>query len=97
MHQRTRQGMSSPLIFNLLYQDLVSDLSEMHCGIAINNITYNLCCYVDDLLLCSLSVTGLQKLINGLRINPTKTKCVAYGRVHSQTESGGLKAHVFMQ
>jgi hypothetical protein len=86
----TRQGgLSSPFIFNLLYQDLVDILSKKDCGISINNVTYNLCCYADDLLLCSLSVPGLQTLIgdaneyitkHGLRFNPSKTKCVTFGQ-----------------
>ena len=59
------------------------------CGISINYISYNLCCYADDLLLCSLSVTGLQALIDeanyyikqhGLRFNPAKTKCITFGK-----------------
>ena len=86
----TRQGgLSSPFIFNLLYQDVVAKLSGMPCGIAINSVTYNLCCYADDLLLCSLTVSGLQRLIDeansyitshGLRFNPAKTKCVTFGK-----------------
>ena len=43
-------GLSSHFIFNLLYQDVVAKLSGMPCGIAINSVTYNLCCYADDLL-----------------------------------------------
>ena len=86
----TRQGgLSSPFIFNLLYQDLVEDLSSMKCGVSLGETSYNLCCYADDLLLCSLSISGLQKLINaadryivqhGLRFNPLKTSCVTFGK-----------------
>ena len=86
----TRQGgLSSPFLFNLLYQDLVEELSEMHCGIAVEGTTYNLCCYADDLLLCSLTISGLQKLIDaadayinghGLSFNPQKTVCVTFGK-----------------
>ena len=86
----TRQGgLSSPFIFNLLYQDLVQRLSDMKCGVSIGGLTYNLCCYADDLLLCSLTVSGLQYLIDaadeyitqhGLRFNPQKTSCVTFGK-----------------
>ena len=86
----TRQGgLSSPFIFNLLYQGLVEKLSQKQCGISINGVSYNLCCYADDLLLCSLSITGLQTLIDeanyyikqhGLRFNPAKTKCITFGK-----------------
>ena len=61
IYKGTRQGgLSSQFIFNRLYQDLVDILSNNNCGISINNMTYNLCCYADNLLLCSLSVPGLQ-------------------------------------
>ena len=86
----TRQGgLSSPFIFNLLYQDLVHELSAMPCGILLGETSYNLCCYADDLLLCSLTIKGLQELINaadryitqhGLRFNPVKTSCVTFGK-----------------
>ena len=45
-------------------------------------------CYADDLLLCSLTATGLQNMINianryiynfGLSFNPSKTECLIYG------------------
>jgi len=56
----TRQGgLSSPFLFNLLYQDMVDEISKMTTGISINNVTYNIFCYADDLLLCSLSISGL--------------------------------------
>ena len=35
----------------------------MTCGIRVNNISHNVCCYADDPLLCSLTVTGQQKHI----------------------------------
>ena len=64
-------------------------VSDRDSGIAINSVTYNLCCYAGDLLLCSLMVSGLQRLIDeansyitshGLRFNPAKTKCVTFGK-----------------
>ena len=86
----TRQGgLSSPFLFNVLYQELVGKLSNMPCGVAINNVKYNVCCYADDLLLCSLTITGLQQLINeannyisdhGLKSNSFKTSCVTFGK-----------------
>ena len=81
----TMQGsLSSPFMFNLFYKEMVSNLSAMECGIVIANSTFNAFCYADDLLLVSLTKTGLQKLINyandyitshGLRFNPNKTTC----------------------
>ena len=85
----TRQGgISSPFLFNIFYQDLVEKLSKCSGGILINNDTYNVFCYADDLILTSLSVTGLQELIDtansyitehGLKFNPTKTICTTLG------------------
>ena len=57
--------------------------------IQINNESYNVFCYADDLILTSLSATGLQTLINmasryivshGLNFNPIKTICTTFGR-----------------
>ena len=33
-------------------------------GIKIKNVLYNVFCYADDILLASLTVTGLQNMIN---------------------------------
>lgn len=85
----TRQGgLTSPLLFNLFYRDLINQLRTERCGIIINDSTYNVFCYADDLLLSSTTPSGLQRLINvasnyivqhGLRFNPQKTTCMIYG------------------
>ena len=73
----------------MFYQALVNELSNCAGGTQINNESYNDFCYADDLILPSLSVTGLQTLINtasryimshGLNFNPTKTICRTFGR-----------------
>ena len=67
---------------------MVKTLNSMNCGICINNVSYNVFTYADDLLLSSTTVTGLQRLINcavsyisnhGIRFNPDKTKCMIFG------------------
>ena len=59
----TRQGgLSTLLWFNLFYEGLTRLLSDCGGGIRINNDSYNVFCYADDLIL-SLSVIGLQELI----------------------------------
>ena len=85
----TRQGgLSSPYLFNLFYQELIDLLSKCTGGIQIGENSYNVFCYADDLVLTSLSVTGLQDLINsaksfivshGLNFNPSKTVCTTFG------------------
>ena len=58
----TRQGgSSSPLLFNCFYQNVVRELNPMSCGIAIGRDHYNVLCYADDLLLLSLSTSGLTR------------------------------------
>ena len=86
----TRQGgMSSPFLFNLFCQDMIDILNNMNCGISINDNNYNVCCYADDVLLTSVTSTGLQLPIDtansyitshGLRFNPDKTKCTVFGK-----------------
>ena len=88
----TRQGgLSSPMLFNIFYQELIDRLSSQHCGISINKNSYNVFCYADDLILTSLTITGLQSLINisrnyitshGLNFNPSKTTCTTFGTTH---------------
>ena len=61
----TRQGgISSPLVFNIFYQELVAALSKCLRGFSINSDSFNVICYADDLILTSLSDTGLQELID---------------------------------
>ena len=63
-------------------------LSNCTGGITIHNECYNVFCYADNLIIFSLSVSGLQDMINaaksyiaehGLRFNPTKTICKTFG------------------
>ena len=86
----TRQGgLTSPFLFNLVYQDLIKELSRTTGGIRIGQCTYNVCCYADDLVLTSLTVTGLQNLINcandyvkkhGISFNAKKSTCAVFGK-----------------
>ena len=91
----TRQGgLTSPMLFNVLYQELVHLLSTCYSEITINNETYNVFCYADDIILASLSIAGLQQLIDtarsfikaeGLNFNPSKTVCTIFGKHHLTT------------
>ena len=86
----TRQGgLLSPFLFNLLYHGVMTELSCVSCGICMNDVTYNACCYADDVLLCNLTVTGLQALIDiansyvtnhGLSFSPAKSQCATFGK-----------------
>ena len=88
----TRQGgLSSPMLFNISYQELIDRLSSHHCGISINKNSYSAFCYADDLILMSLTITGLESLINifrnyitshGLNFNSSKTTCTTFGTTH---------------
>ena len=85
----TRQGgLTSSLLFNLFYQDLINELQLCNTGVKIGAENYNVYCYADDLLLSSTTVSGLQKLINiananitrnALTFNPQKTECLLVG------------------
>ena len=88
----TRQGgPTSPLIFNLFYEELISDLNQLDYGITVGNSNYNVICYADDILIGSLTVTGLQKLTDtamsytenyGLKFSAAKTTCVTYRKTY---------------
>ena len=85
----TRQGgLTSPLLFNIFYEDTVRELQTYDCGVIIGQKKYNVYCYADDLLIASTTSSGLQQLIdrantmlsdNGLKFNPTKTECLIVG------------------
>lgn len=85
----TRQGgLSSPLLFNIFYKDLIEQLDSLTCGVTIGGKNFNTFCYADDVLLASTTPSGLQSLIdkavatitaNGLRFNPAKTVCMTFG------------------
>ena len=61
--QGTRQGgLTSPFIFNLFYKDLIEDLNKCNYGITISGLNFNVMCYADEILLCSVTNYGLQCL-----------------------------------
>ncbi len=61
----TRQGgLTSPFLFNLFYQDLVHDLTNIPGGLRINGNSYCVLVYADDILLLSTTASGLQSLID---------------------------------
>ena len=44
-----RQGsITSPWMFNLVYQELLQRVNEMNCGITIGDKHFNIFCYADD-------------------------------------------------
>ena len=91
----TRLGrLTSSFLFNLFYQEMIEQLSSTPEGLRIHNVSYNVFCYADDLLLASTTVTGLQSLINcatkyvmenGLCFDPRKTSCLLKGTCHFAT------------
>ena len=93
-------SVSSPYLFNLFYQKLIDSLSKCTGSIQIGEISFNVFCYADDLVLTSLSVSGLQEFINsaksftvshGLNFNPSKTVCTTFGHtVFERTPSWTL-------
>jgi len=90
VNKGTRQGgLSSPMLFNIVYKPMVDRLNNSKCGITINNRQYNAFIYADDVLLTSSTPSGLQALLNtaadeiaklGLQFNPNKTMCLPLGK-----------------
>ena len=50
-------------MFNLFYKDIIYDLECQISGCSINNMSFNVLCYADDLLLVGATISGLQRLI----------------------------------
>ena len=75
-------------LLDLFYQELITGLNDLDCGVTIAKRHFNVHCYADDILLVSTTSSGLQQLIDfavayitshGLRFNPAKSTCMAYG------------------
>ena len=61
----TRQGgLSSTFLFNLVYKDMIRTLQSTVGGFTIDKQRFNVLCYADDVLLVSVTASGLQNLIN---------------------------------
>ena len=92
----TRQGgLSSPLLFNITYAELVSELNKRNSGTCIDGHKFNAFVYADDILLTSTTITGLQELINiasrniaklGLQFNAKKSLCCTIGKSVHKTQ-----------
>ena len=85
MYVKVQGGLTSCFMFNLFYKDMIDDLECQIGGCSIDNMSFNVVCYADDLLLVSTTVSGLQRLIHcadkyvtnhGLKFNPEKSKCI---------------------
>ena len=92
-----RQGaVSSPLLFSIYIDGLISLLRKSGLGCQIDSFYYGVLGYADDLLLLSASRSGLQSMVNicarfakerklefSTHVNPakSKTKCVVFTRL----------------
>ena len=87
---RVERGVTvtSPWMFNLVYQELVQRVNEMNCGTSIGDKHFNIFCYADDILLASTTKAGLQVMIDictdyveahGLNFNASKTSWTIKG------------------
>ena len=51
----TRQGgLSSHFLFNIFYQDMITELSDGIGGITINGVSFDVFCYADDTSITNL-------------------------------------------
>ena len=96
MERGVRQGsITSPRMFNMVYQELVQRVNELNCGISIGDKRFNIFCYSDDLLLASTTITGLHCMIDactdyvqahGLNFNASKISWSINGKPPFTTE-----------
>ena len=59
-----KDSLSSPYLFKFVCHDIVELFSNTTCGIRKNNISYNVCFNGDEVLLCSITITGTQNIID---------------------------------
>ena len=88
-------GIIYPLLFNLYIDQLIGALRNDGIGCHIGPLYTGCLCYADDLTLLSLTLKGLQKMVNicenfgvtyGVSYNPTKTVCIAFSREKIQPD-----------
>ena len=53
-------GLTSPYLFNQVYKDLIKILNS--ALVALENTNYNVICCANDIILCSITTSGLQSL-----------------------------------
>ncbi len=92
LEKGSRQGvLTSPFLFNLFYEGLTENLCNSSRGLRIKKTSYNVLISADDILLISITVSGLQTLIkcanhyttdHGLAFNAFKTSCVIFGKYY---------------
>ncbi len=93
LEKETRQGgLTSPFLFQFIYQGLTENLSNSFGGLRITKTSYNVFIYADELLLICTTVSGLQTPIkcanhymteHGLAFNASRTSCVIFGKSYS--------------
>lgn len=89
---RTRLGVKqggplSPRLFTIYLEDLISLIEKTKHGISIGKLKIDILLYADDILLCSTTRCGLQKLIKiveeygqslEIKFNPSKTQMIIF-------------------
>ncbi|XP_063542680.1 uncharacterized protein LOC134751227 [Cydia strobilella] len=80
-------GLSSPKLFNLYVDGLISELSNTHVGCHVDGVCVNNISYADDMVLLSPSVKALRRLLNicesyasshGLQYNVNKSEYMIF-------------------
>ena len=84
--------MSSPILFNVYFDELFQRLQQNDIGCYIGTISTGALCYADDLLVLCPTIRGLQKMTTvcsdfateyDATFNPRKTAYIAFGNRHA--------------
>jgi len=85
-------GVLSPYLFAFYINDIIDDVKESGYGIYMGSVFLGCILYADDIVLLSVSCTGLQRMVNvcaeygqlwDIRFNPSKSYIITFGGGYS--------------
>ena len=95
---RVKQGgVLSPLLFNIIFNELITEIKELGLGIKWNKTQVHTLLYADDIVVLAYNIKKLQKILNVVTNFGYKWRCtsngqkIAIGTQWKETNTPGTK------